>query len=289
MNGSLDYYKVFYVVAKYNSMTKASEKLLISQPAISKTIRNLENQIGGTLFNRSPKGITLNEEGKMLFERIKPALELIHNAESEFMEFQKLNKGEIKIGISSVLTKCLLLDVLSVFQLRYPNVKITILNGLTSDLIENLKDGLLDFVVYNESNIEEKSVEINHLAYLDYVFCYNPLFFDVNVKNLEDLNNYPLILQNKSSNTRKYLDELTNNKLIPYMEVISQDLICNLVNVGLGIGFVFNRIVNMINPNLKKISFNEVSKCNVYIAKNKNLTPSFATKAFIKELIKNRS
>lgn len=287
MNGSLDYYKVFYAVAKYESMTKASEELLISQPAVSKTIRSLENQIGGTLFNRSKKGISLNEEGKMLFNRIKPALELIHNAETEFLEFQTLNTGEIKIGISAVLTKCLLLDILSSFKLKYPNIKITIINGLTSDLIEKLNDGLLDFVIYNESNIKEKSVESKKLTYLNYVFCYNPLFYDVNIKSIEDFNNYPLILQNKNSNTRKYLDEYTNNKLIPDMEVVSQDLICNFVNVGLGIGFVFENILNMVNPNLKTIKINSIPKSNIYIAKNKNLIPSFAAKTFIKELEKN--
>lgn len=286
MNGSLDYYKVFYTVAKYESMTKASEELLISQPAVSKTIRALESQIGGTLFNRSKKGISLNEEGKMLFNRIKPALELIHNAETEFLEFQTLNTGEIKIGISSVLTKCLLLDTLSSFKLKYPNVKISIINGLTSDLIEKLNEGLLDFVIYNESNIKEKSVESKRLTSLNYVFCYNPLFYDVNIKSIEELNNYPLILQNKNSNTRKYLDEYTNNKLTPYMEVVSQDLICNFVNVGLGIGFVFENILNMVNPNLKTINLKSIPKSNIYIAKNKNLTPSFAAKTFIKELEK---
>lgn len=289
-NVNLELYKTFYNVAKYKSMTKAANELLVSQPAISKSIRTLEGEIGGTLFYRSNKGLELTEEGKMLYQRIKPALEIIHNAENEFMEFQKLNIGEVKIGISSVLTKCLLLDSLASFKIKYPNIKFKIENGLTSNLIQKLNEGKLDFVIYNESNIEEKNVDFTFLTQLNYVFCYNSTFFDINKKNIksfEDLNNYPLLLQNKDSNTRKFLDKATNDKLIPYMEVVSQDLICNLSNSGLGIGFAFENLVDSINLNLKKISFLEIPSSTIYLAKNNNIDLSFAAKTFIKELKNN--
>ena len=109
MNVNLELYRIFYVVAKNNHMTKASEELFISQPAISQAIKKLENQIGGTLFLRSNKGMELTEEGKMLYEHIKGALELIDNAENEFTSFKDLSKGEIKIGCSTTLTKLILM------------------------------------------------------------------------------------------------------------------------------------------------------------------------------------
>ena len=116
MIANLEYYKTFYTVAKVKSMTKASEELMVSQPAISKSIRMLEAQLGGTLFNRSNKGLELTEEGQMLFDKIRPALDSIRNAEVSFQEYKELNTGIIKIGISSVLTKCLLVDLLSNFN-----------------------------------------------------------------------------------------------------------------------------------------------------------------------------
>lgn len=289
-NVNLDLYKTFYNVAKYKNMTKAANELLVSQPAISKSIRALEGQIGGTLFYRSNKGLELTEEGKMLYKRIKPALEIIHNAENEFKEYQKLNIGEIKIGISSVLTKCLLLDTLGSFKIKYPNINFYIENGLTSNLIQKLNEGKLDFVIYNESNIIEKNVESNFLTKLNYVFCYNPMFFEINnkeIKTFNDLNKYPLLLQNKNSNTRKYLDKTTNNELIPYMEVVSQDLICNLAHSGLGIGFAFDKLVDLLNLNLKKLTISSIPSSTIYIAKNNNIDLSFAAKTFIRELKNN--
>ena len=71
MNVDLELYRVFYTVAKHKHMTKASEELHISQPAISQSIKKLEDQIGGTLFLRSNKGMDLTSEGKMFYEYVK--------------------------------------------------------------------------------------------------------------------------------------------------------------------------------------------------------------------------
>ena len=88
MNVDLELYRVFYTVAKHKHMTKASEELHISQPAISQSIKKLEDQLGGTLFLRSNKGMDLTSEGKMFYEYVKGALELINNAENEFTSFK---------------------------------------------------------------------------------------------------------------------------------------------------------------------------------------------------------
>ena len=126
MNIDLELYRVFYTVAKHKHMTKASEELHISQPAISQSIKKLEEQLGGTLFLRSNKGMELTEEGKMLYEYIKGALELINNAENDFTSFKDLSKGEIKIGCSTTLTKLILMDALKDFHKDYPNISIII-------------------------------------------------------------------------------------------------------------------------------------------------------------------
>ena len=128
---NLELYRIFYVVAKHKHMTKASEELHISQPAISQSIKKLEDQLGGTLFLRSNKGMELTEEGKMFYDYVKGALELINNAENEFTSFKDLSKGEIKIGCSTTLTKLVLLDALKNFHSDYPNINVDITNKLT--------------------------------------------------------------------------------------------------------------------------------------------------------------
>ena len=290
MNVGLELYRVFYAVAKHKHMTKASEELHISQPAISQSIKKLEGQLGGTLFLRSNKGMGLTEEGKMFYEYVKGALELINNAENEFTSFKDLSKGEIKIGCSTTLTKLVLMNALKDFHLDYPNININITNDLTSNLINDLKLGKLDFVIFNESNIKEANLNLEKIKELKQGFIYNPEFYDDNINNFEDLNNVPLILQKEESNSRKLLDyiALQNNvKLIPKMEVVSQELITEFTNIGLGIGFAIIDLAKRNFKNLKELNINKkIPNINIYLATNKSVSLTFASKMFIKYLKK---
>ena len=288
MNVNLELYRIFYVVAKNNHMTKASEELFISQPAISQAIKKLENQIGGTLFLRSNKGMELTEEGKMLYEHIKGALELIDNAENEFTSFKDLSKGEIKIGCSTTLTKLILLDALKDFHTDYPNINIKIENNLTSHLINELKLGKLDFVIFNESNIKETNLKLQKLKELKQGFIYNPEYFRDEINSFDNLNNFPLILQKDEANSRKLLNHiaLENNTLLkPSMEVVSQELVTEFTNIGLGIGFTAIDLAKKKYPHLKELSINEkIPNMQVFLATNKSISLTFASKTFIKYL-----
>ena len=283
MNVDLELYRVFYAVAKHKHMTKASEELHISQPAISQSIKKLEGQLGGTLFLRSNKGMGLTEEGKMFYEYVKGALELINNAENEFTSFKDLSKGEIKIGCSTTLTKLVLMNALKDFHLDYPNININITNDLTSNLINDLKLGKLDFVIFNESNIKETNLNLEKI-YNNYPYI------ESNINNFEDLNEIPLILQKEESNSRKLLDyvALQNNvKLIPKMEVVSQELITEFTNIGLGIGFAIIDLAKRNYKNLKELNINKkIPNINIYLATNKSVSLTFASKMFIKYLKK---
>lgn len=288
MNVDLELYRIFYMVAKNKHMTKASEELHISQPAISQSIKKLENQLGGTLFLRSNKGMELTEEGKMFYAYVKGALELINNAENEFTSFKDLSKGEIKIGCSTTLTKLVLMDALKNFHLDYPNININITNDLTSNLINDLKLGKLDFVIFNESNIKETNLNLEKIKELKQGFIYNSEFFDDNVIHFEDLNNIPLILQKEESNSRKLLDYIAmknNVKLVPKMEVVSQELIAEFTNIGLGIGFSIIDLAKRNYKNLKELKINKkIPNINIYLATNKSVSLTFASKMFIKYL-----
>lgn len=290
MNVDLELYRVFYTVAKNKHMTKASEELHISQPAISQSIKKLEDGLGGTLFLRSNKGMELTEEGKMFYEYVKGALELINNAENEFTSFKDLSKGEIKIGCSTTLTKLILIDALKDFHNEYPNININITNDLTSNLISDLKLGKLDFVIFNESNIKETNLYLEKIKELKQGFIYNPEFYTDDIYDFKDLNKIPLILQKEESNSRKLLDyvALQNSvKLIPKMEVVSQELITEFVNIGLGIGFAIIDLATKNYKNLKELKINEkIPNINIYLATNKSVSLTFASKMFIKYLKK---
>ena len=290
MNVDLELYRIFYVVAKNNHMTRASEELFISQPAISQAIKKLESQLGGTLFLRSNKGMELTEEGKMLYSYIKDAIELINNAEADFTSFKDLDKGEIKIGISTTLTKLVLMDTIKNFHKDYPNIDIKIINELTSNLIEDLKRGKLDFVIYNEGDINETGVDTKIISKLKEGFVYNPTYYNDEIISFKDLNKYPLILQKSESNSRRKLDSyLLDNKIIlkPKMDVVSQDLVLEFTNAGLGIGYTLIDLAKRNYHDLKELSINKkLPSITVLLATNKGINLTFAARKFLEYLLK---
>ena len=109
MNINLELYKIFLSVAKNKSITKASNELMISQPGVSKSIKNLENQLNCSLFIRTKSGVCLTNEGNLLYSKLGDAFELINNAENSLMEMRNLEYGYLNIGISSTLTRYFLL------------------------------------------------------------------------------------------------------------------------------------------------------------------------------------
>ena len=291
-NIDLELYKIFYTVAKNKHITKSGEELFMTQPAISQAIKKLEQQLGGTLFLRSNKGIELTEEGKMLYQYIKGAMELINSAENEFTSFKDLSKGEIKIGCSTTLTKLVLIDVLEKFHIDYPNINITIENSLTTSLINDVKMGKLDFVIFNQSNIKETNLNLIKVKELKQGFIYNQNFFEDNVKEFKDLTNLPLILQKEESNSRKLLNYILNEynvKVTPKMEVVSQDLVCEFTKIGLGVGFT---IIDLAKNkfNFKQLNINKkIPNIEVYLAYNKFVSPTFASKMFINYLLNKQN
>ena len=288
MNINFELYRIFYVVANHKNMTRASEQLYISQPAISQSIKKLETELDGKLFLRSNKGLELTSQGQSFYEHIKGAMELIYNAENDFSKFKGLEMGEVKIGASTTLTKLMLLKPLEEFHKDFKNIKIDVVNDLTSNLILDLKKGKLDLVIFNEGETPEKEVKLTLLKELKPSFVYNNQHFNFEGKtlSLNSLNNYPLILQKTESNTRKHLDAvcLKNKvKLNPTIEVVSGGLVTELADIGLGIGFVAGEPSE--NKTLAKITLKEnLQTVKVYLGVHKSIKPSFATQKFIEYL-----
>jgi len=295
MNIDFELYRIFYTVAKNESITKASRELNISQPAISKSIKNLENQLGGSLFVRTRKGVVLTNEGKEFFNYIKTGIEYFKGAENKFTDLINLESGSIRIGTSTTLTRTFLVPYLEEFHSKYPKININIYTGVTRDLFEKLRNGLVDLVIFNM--VEEvdygkeietyrlKSVQDTFVVGKDYKFL-----LDKNI-TFKDLNNYPLILQSKDSNTRKVLDSLASSygvQLNPSMELASYTLVSLFSKIGFGIGYVTEEYHNNEFENGElfplKLDIN-IPKRYVGLAVNRKNTPNFSTKKFI-EIIK---
>ena len=118
---NLDLYRVFYTVAKCGSLTKAAEELYISQPAVSQSIKQLESQLGVSLFNRTHRGMELSAQGgKMIFAKVEKALELFAEAETVIAQVHDSAKGILRIGASETIFRYFLADKIVRFHEQYP-------------------------------------------------------------------------------------------------------------------------------------------------------------------------
>ncbi len=295
MNIDFELYRVFYVVANHCNITKASEKLNISQPAISKSIKNLEEQLGGQLFVRTKRGVVLTEEGKEFYSYIKQAIEYINNAENKFTDLINLETGCIKIGTSTTLTREFLLPYLEKFHELYPKIDIQIITNLTSDLIPKLKNGLIDMVILNLTDKNYgNDIDIIKCKKINDCFVVNDKYKNLVNKeiSLNDLNNYPLILQAKGSNTREFLDNVArkhNVILKPNIELASYSLVVEFSKIGLGIGYATKEYIkNAIkNKDLYELKIKEkIPSRYIGIALSKNHVPNFSTKKLIEIITK---
>ena len=290
MNISFEYYRIFFVVAKTGNITKAADELMISQPAISKCIKHLEEQLGGQLFVRTKRGVVLTQEGKEFYKYIKNAMEYIANGESKFTELINLESGCIRIGISTTLTKEFLLPYLKKFHKLYPKIDIQIYTYLTADLIPRLRNGLIDLVILNVTdNTYGDDIEITKCRKIKDCFVVSDAFKKITNKkiSLKELNKYPLILQAKGSNTREFLDTFTkshNVTLKPNIELASYSLVVDFTKIGLGIGYVTEDYIkeDLKNNELTILDLEEtIPSRYIGIATSSNHLPNFSTKKLI--------
>lgn len=295
MNIDFELYRIFYVVANNKNITKASQELNISQPAISKSIKNLEEQLGGKLFIRTKRGVILTEEGKEFYNYIKQAIEYINNAENKFTDLINLETGCIKIGISTTLTKEFLLPYLEEFHKLYPKIDIEIMTYLTSDLFPRLKNGLIDLIILNLNDKNYgNDIEIIKCREIHDCFIVGNKYKELANKNLSlnDLNNYPLILQAKGSNTREFLDKFSNENnviLKPNIELASYTLVVEFTKIGLGIGYATKEYIKdkIKNKELYELKIKEkIPSRYIGIALSKNHIPNFSTKKLIEIITK---
>ena len=147
---NLELYRVFYTVAKCGSLTRAAEELYISPPAVSQSVKQLENQLGVSLFNRTHRGMELSAQGgKLIFDEVERALALFNEAENRIAQTKASATGTIRIGASDTIFEYFLADKIVDFHERFPAVKIELMADFTPDTIEKLKANRCDIAFVN--------------------------------------------------------------------------------------------------------------------------------------------
>jgi len=260
----LNLYHIFYTVAQCGNISAAAKKLYISQPAVSKSISRLEESFASPLLVRSSRGVTLTENGKLLYKHLETAFQAIRQGEEMISRNDLLGVGSLSIGVSTTLCKYTLLPYLQSYIVTNPYVKISLSCQSTYETIASLENGTLDLGLVGESD----RLESSHLAFLPIqeihdIFVCSPEYLSKLRKQTDGsedlLAQGTFLLLDKNNVTRQYMDKhmlLQNITMEHQIEATTMDLLIDFARIGLGIACVIGEFVR---EELKKGSLVECS------------------------------
>ena len=247
MNIDYNLYKIFLYLFEEKSISKTASKLYVSQPAISYSLKELENQLGYTLFYRNSKGIEPTTEAKELYNYISTAFNILKDAEDHIKNLNNLNIGCIRIGVPSYMGIFYLTDVIEKFRNQYPGIQFEIVTESVPVMLEMMETRKLDIILDSLPVDSKKNVSKVVLSKLHNCFVYYKNSMNVKpIYKLSEINQYPIILPGKNSSMRLKLDEYleSNNFVISTtMEVWDIDNLLEMVRKGVGIGYLMEDFV----------------------------------------------
>lgn len=239
MNVDLNHYKVFFIVSKHKNISRAAESLYISQPAVSKSIKTLETSLGITLFSRHSKGVTLTNEGLILYKYIERAFNEISLGEDILNKLKNKEIGTINLGVSAILGKYYLLPKLNKFIKKFPKFKIHINNTHTEDELELIRINKLELAIVSQP-IHDDMIEFIKLEKINDIFVASDKYLKQNsILNTNDLfSKGSFMLLENSNVTRKHIDNYFYNNglsITPDIEASNMDFLIECAEIGLGI------------------------------------------------------
>ncbi len=294
-NDDYNLYKLFIYLYEEKSISRTAEKLYLSQPAISYSLKILEKNTGYNLFYRTPKGLQPTSEADELYRYIVSGFNIIEEGKSRLREINNLEDGIIKIGTPAHVGSFYVTKVIKEFKKKFPLIKIEIYSRSTSKLVELLETRKIDIIIdMLPINIHDKSIKNEMIGESSFCFAYSKKHFkDIKIEKEEDLVNYPLILQETNSSYRRNIIEhmqLKGVSLVPSIASWTSEMTMQLVREGLGIGYFLKDLLD-IQPDkddYEVITFNDtLPKIEIAIVySDELLTP--AEKEFISIIKKNK-
>lgn len=240
---NLEYYRVFYEAVKSGSISGAAKSLCITQPAVSQSIKQLERELGGTLFVRTSKGLKLTKEGEVLYTYVKTGYETIKRGEEKYKTMLNLESGEIVIGASDMSLQFYLLPYLEKYHELYPNIKIGVTNAPTPETLRNLQEGKIDFGIVSTPLTVSKDIKYMNVRKIKTIFIGGSEYEKYKGKqlNISQIMDMPLICLETHTSTRKAIDMFFSKYGLnpePEFELATSDIIVQFVLRNLGIGIV---------------------------------------------------
>ena len=245
MQDNLSLYHIFYTVARTGSISHSSRELYISQPAISKAIQKLEQNLDTILFKRSSRGVTLTPDGELLFEKVKEALSLLDEGENSIRHNRSRDIPKLRLGASSTLIRYVLLEK---YIARFPHVRITISCQSTYQTLQLLDEEKIDLGLigrpqklrgyYFHPLLKIRDTFVCTQQYLENqkkLYPDEPLIQAATFMMLDEDN---ITRQTVNAQLKEHHVELSH-----ILEVTTMDLLIQFAEIGLGIACVIRDFV----------------------------------------------
>ncbi|MFC7063871.1 LysR family transcriptional regulator [Halobacillus seohaensis] len=277
----------FSEVARQLSFTKAASTLHVSQPSISKVIKNLEEELGVPLFYRS-KHLELTDAGKAVLANAKNVLKAFDNLTLELTDIMELKKGEIKIGIPPIIGAAFFSNLISRFKDLYPLIEINLTEVGSKEIKRGVEDGSLDIGLICNIPIKKENFELVRVIkdpLMMIVHSENPLASEKSI-DLAKLEKEPFILYREDFTLYdRIIEECASKGFEPKIVCQSsqKDFMIEMVEAKLGVALLPSKICYKINtPEVKAIPLTN-SNINLELAMvwKKNMYLPFSVREFI--------
>ena len=243
MDINFEYFKIFYYVAKYKNITKASAVLGSNQPNVTRILKLLESQLNCRLFVREARGISLTEEGERLYSHVEDACRHLLGVQEAINSHEMAGAGTVEIGATESALHLFLLEAIGDFKVRYPKIRIKVHNHTTPEILKYLAGGKLDFAVITTPFEVPKSFRCEKILSFRELLAGGMQYSYLSQEKmqLDRLFDYPWVGLGKGTATYEFYKKFFrehNAEIELDMEVATSDLLIPLICNNLGIGFV---------------------------------------------------
>ncbi|EUJ30484.1 LysR family transcriptional regulator [Listeria cornellensis] len=279
--------KYFLAVARERNISKAAKSLHLSQPTLSKQLKELEKELGVTLFERGNREIRLTEEGLFLLSRGNEILALVEKTTINLRK-DEVVAGEIYVGGAETRAMSLIAKVTKRMMDDYPEIKIYLYSGNADDVMEKLDNGLLDFgIVVNPTNKQKyKSIRLPQTDKWGLLVRSNHFLAEKEAITPEDLRGVPLLISQQRL-VSDQISEWVGNNLDQLHIVGSYNLLYNaslMVEEGVGCALCIDGIINTANTSLIFVPLKPELDASLSLIWKKNQTMSIAATKFLDKL-----
>ncbi|MDU5596420.1 MAG: LysR family transcriptional regulator [Lachnospiraceae bacterium] len=249
MEQHLAQYRIFFEVAKAGSISKAAKLLYISQPAISKSILRLEENLEIALFTRTSKGVSLTPEGQIFYEYLQNAFSAIEAGETHLAKIKQFNIGKITVGTSNTLCKYILLPYLNRFMKENPHTMVSIFTQSSDETSFLLSENKIDIGLVAKPSRTQSMSYISIMEIHD-IFVASPAYLSslkhIFNNNFDPLRDGNIMMLDKNNATRRFIDsciEGSKLQLNQSIETGNMELLIEFAKTGIGIACVIKEFI----------------------------------------------